>query len=246
MMFHHHPARLKSACLAAGVHGLALMLALIGWRGVPSVPHPGQGLQVTTLALAPSPDAAPAKAGEAKRSAMPEQPHAVRTPRDTPPVTAAIPSPPLIVSDLARPAAIGDTGGAIKAEHGEGPAGGAPPATAPHDPQGAAAGSPPGEAAPAKSAITYAIRVFRHIHEVKDFPAHLARTGIGGRVLIRFNITPRGEATDIAVAMSSGIAALDALALEQIRSAIPYPLPPRELQAAQRQFLVPMTYRPAS
>lgn len=235
-------SRLKSACLAAGVHGVALLLAWAGWQGVQSAPQAGQGLQVTTLALAPAPDAA-----EAKPRDLPEQARVAETPEDPPRVMAAISSPvhpSLPDADLAKPVMIADAGSPGHAQHSD-EAMDAPIASSTHEPQGAAS-APPGEAAPIKSASTYAIRVFRHIRDVKDFPARLAQTGMRGRVLIRFNITPSGEATNIAIALSSGVAALDALALEQIRAAIPYPLPPRELPATQRQFIVPMTYRPSS
>ncbi|PNU03302.1 hypothetical protein A8V01_06075 [Novosphingobium guangzhouense] len=137
-----------------------------------------------------------------------------------------------------------------KAGSAEGAAGDPSASTAPAETQTATSTpSPAGQAAPARSvkgADTYALRVFRHIRAAKQFPAHLARTGVQGRVLVRFDITSAGDATGVGIARSSGVAVLDALALEQIRAAVPYPRPPRQLEAVHLHFIVPMTYRPAS
>lgn len=239
---YHHPARLKSASLAGGVHGLALLLAWVASQGAPSAPSSGHGVQVTTVTIAsPTDDPAPSEAAETRPRDKPEPARAMQAPAASAPPMMIAPPPVLAVLPLAEPGKAAVTASPGPPQHGDGPAGGAPPATATAEPKAS-----PGEATPSKSANTYAIRIFRHIHEVKDYPARLARTGLCGRVLVRFNITTNGNATDIAIAMSSGVAVLDALALEQIRGAMPYPLPPRELAAEQRHFIVPMTYRAAS
>ncbi|MFT4055059.1 MAG: TonB family protein [Novosphingobium sp.] len=248
------PAQVKSAALAAGVHGLALLLVWSGWRSPPPLSLAEErGLQVTTVSL----DATDAAKSETSRSKAPAKPQPVPVkPAEAIPqarpvqASASIQPVRLILSEreMVTPVAIAAAPAVGSAGHDQGAAGSGTPSAAQSTIQ-----SPPapasGEAAPARSmrgADTYAVRVFRHIRAAKEFPADLARTGVRGRVLVRFDVTPDGDVIGVAVVRSSGVAALDALALDQIRSAVPYPRPPRQLDAAHLHFIVPMTYRPAS
>ncbi|WP_324698448.1 energy transducer TonB [Novosphingobium aerophilum] len=115
---------------------------------------------------------------------------------------------------------------------------------------GAASGEGAGRAQAAATASggsrgedTYARRVFTWIGRHKGYPGRIAREGREGTALVRLLIDEHGRLERAELARSSGHAALDALALEQIREAVPYPRPPRGLSSSQRGFLVPMTYR---
>lgn len=98
-------------------------------------------------------------------------------------------------------------------------------------------------AATAQGEDVYARRVFAWIARHKGYPARLAREGKEGTALVRLLIDERGRLELAELVRSSGHIALDRLALEQIREAIPYPRPPRGTSLGKRQFLVPMSYR---
>ncbi len=98
-------------------------------------------------------------------------------------------------------------------------------------------------AATAQGEDVYARRVFAWIARHKGYPARLAREGKEGTALVRLLIDERGRLELAELVRSSGHIALDRLALEQIREAIPYPRPPRGASMGKRQFLVPMSYR---
>ncbi|AYO78225.1 energy transducer TonB [Sphingobium yanoikuyae] len=89
----------------------------------------------------------------------------------------------------------------------------------------------------------YARKVLAWIGRHKDYPRSLAREGTEGTVLVRLHLASDGDLEDVALARSSGFAELDRLALDQLRTATPYPRPPRNLPAMARRFLVPMRYR---
>ena len=246
-------SRITSACLAISVHAAALLLLLAVWRAPEvGVQGPVGGEHLTTVSVAAAPDEA--------SEPQPRQETAAREPESVAePVASRTPSlslPPLrpVVSPLPlpRPVQLAEGGGKQGAESPNAASGQASPqasvAASNDGPPDAA--SPASEAsAPARSSTgsnSYAVKVFRHILRKKEFPSRLAQAGIRGRVLVRFNLTGAGELTDILVVKSSGVAVLDGLALEQIRGAVPYPRPPKELSAAQLHFIVPMTYRPST
>ncbi|MEE4451436.1 energy transducer TonB [Novosphingobium resinovorum] len=252
--------QVKSAALAAGVHGLALLLAWAGWQDTSAgLVEAERGQHLTTIALTSSAPDTPrpqSKAQSKAETAPSERPRIAEvTPQSRAALTPASSQPVRLVLSEQQSAAAAATivppaPGQVpaKSAHADDAAGSQSASATRSDAQPSTS-STSAEAAPAragKGADTYALRVFRHIRAAKEFPAHLARTGMQGRVLVRFDITPGGEATGVAIARSSGVAVLDALALEQIRAAVPYPRPPRQLQAAHLHFIVPMTYRPTS
>ncbi|WP_313436457.1 TonB family protein [Novosphingobium sp.] len=250
--------RLTSAFLATSVHGLVLLLLLAAWRAPQAGVQGAAGQRVTTISVAgaqiEAEKAESRKKPEPRSKASPAEAANSKVPSVSPP-----PERP-IVSEVALPKPLviahGDGNqGAGPAE----PSAAQPPVPAPatlREPAAASGSGRPGAASAASESSApagaiegrnaYAVKVFRHILKRKAFPARLARAGIRGRVLVRFNLTGSGGITDIAIARSSGVVALDGLALEQVRDAVPYPLPPKELSAAQLHFIVPMTYRPST
>ena len=246
-------SRITSACLATSVHAAALLLLLAVWRAPEAgVQGPLGGEHLTTVSVAAAPDEAsepqPKHEPEAREAERVAEPVASR-----PPSLSLLPLRPAVSQlPLPRPAELAEGGGNQGAESPNS-------ASAPASPQASAVASDDGRpdavsaaseaSAPARSSTgsnSYAVKVFRHILRKKEFPSRLAQAGIRGRVLVRFNLTGTGEVIDILIVKSSGVAALDGLALEQIRGAVPYPRPPKELSAAQLHFIVPMTYRPST
>ncbi|MFK4872799.1 energy transducer TonB [Novosphingobium sp. ZW T3_23] len=251
--------RLTSAFLATSVHGLVLLLLLAAWHAPQAGVQGAEGRRVTTISIAAAQNEAEQAQSRRKpatsREASPAEAGRSKAPSVSPPPVRPI------VSEVALPKPVviapGDGNqGAGPAE----PSAAQPPIPAQaalREPAEAAPDSARSGAAPAASEArapasasggsnAYAVKVFRHILRRKEFPARLARAGIRGRVLVRFNLTGSGGITDVAIARSSGVIALDGLALEQVRGAVPYPRPPKELGAAQLHFIVPMTYRPSS
>lgn len=89
----------------------------------------------------------------------------------------------------------------------------------------------------------YALRLVRWLERHKRYPPELAREMRDATVVLRFRIDPRGRIEQASVADGSGMAWLDALALDQLRDAAPLPRPPTGLTAAERVFEVPLRYR---
>lgn len=249
-------SRITSACLAASVHAGALLLLLAVWRA----PEAGGqaavgGEHLTIVSVAAASEAASEPQPRQETAARAVESVAEPTASPTPSLSLPPTRPVLSQPPLPRPVQLAEGGGRQGAESPD-----AAPAQASQQASAAASdasdnGGPDAAAsasavsAPARSAAgsnSYAVKVFRHILRKKEFPSRLAQAGVRGRVLVRFNLTGAGEVIDILIVRSSGFAALDGLALEQIRDAVPYPRPPKELSAAQLHFIVPMTYRPST
>ena len=75
----------------------------------------------------------------------------------------------------------------------------------------------------------------------RDIAEQAQRQHLKGQVIVAFSIGDTGEIVDLSVVQSSGNAALDALGLEMIRSAAPFPPPPPE---AQRSFTPAFSFGP--
>ena len=75
----------------------------------------------------------------------------------------------------------------------------------------------------------------------RDIAEQAQRQHLKGQVIVAFTIGDTGEIVDLSVVESSGNAALDALGLEMIRSAAPFPPPPPE---AQRSFTPAFSFGP--
>jgi protein TonB len=246
-------SRITSACLAISVHAAAVLLLLAVWHAPEAgMQGPVGGAHLTTVSVAAAPDEAsepqPKQETPAREAESVAEPVASQAP------SLSLPSLRPVVSQLPlpRPVQLSEGGGKQGAESPNAASAAASPqasVAASDDCRPDAASAASETSAPARSSTgsnSYAVKVFRHILRKKEFPSRLAQAGIRGRVLVRFNLTGAGEVIDILIVKSSGVAALDGLALEQIRGAVPYPRPPKELSAAQLHFLVPMTYRPST
>ena len=251
-------SRITSACLAASVHAGALLLLLAVWRAPEAgLQGPVGGEHLTTVSVAAASEAA--SEPQPRQETATQAAEAVAEPAASPTPSLSLPPTRPVVSPLPlplpRPVQLAEGGGKQGAESPNA----APPQASPQASAAAsdasdngrsdAAASASEASAPARSAAgsnSYAVKVFHHILRKKEFPSRLAQAGIRGRVLVRFNLTDAGEVINILIVRSSGFAALDGLALEQIRDAVPYPRPPKELSAAQLHFIVPMTYRPST
>lgn len=71
-----------------------------------------------------------------------------------------------------------------------------------------------------------------------SYPAVARRMGWEGRVVVAFVILPDGAVRDVRVVRGSGFPVLDRSAVEAVRSASPFPLPPEEAE-----ILAPVIYR---
>ena len=68
-----------------------------------------------------------------------------------------------------------------------------------------------------------------HLARYKRYPEHARRRGIEGTSQVRFRLDGHGRVLSVALARSSGNAALDRATLAMIRRASPVPKPPAEL-----------------
>ena len=89
----------------------------------------------------------------------------------------------------------------------------------------------------------YAAQVHRKIVSRIQLNASLHARRIYGTARIRLVIDASGRLIDLSLAISSGHAELDQIALAQARSAAPFPKRPKTSNWAQRSFVIPMTYR---
>ncbi len=129
--------------------------------------------------------------------------------------------------DVASP----DTSGKGNGAGAEGASGGEGPAQA-----SAASGG-----GSASQADEYAQAVFRRIRSRQHYEDSLARAGAMGTTLVHLHIGRRGDLRKCGIVRSSGDKRIDRVALRHLRSAAPFPRPPR---GQERKFEIPMTYRP--
>jgi len=87
---------------------------------------------------------------------------------------------------------------------------------------------------------------------ILDYAAHVrARVaankpsggGLGGTAVVAFGLTPSGGLAYARLVRSSGIPALDQLALAAVRGSAPFPPPPAGVTSAQLQFSIPFHFR---
>jgi periplasmic protein TonB len=128
---------------------------------------------------------------------------------------------------------------------------GAPPAPPPSAPSTASNRVSDVEAAPAKtpgSEEAVSPPALRHwqqdliaqIERHKRFP--IGAQGRTGVVQVAFSIDETGRLSSVRVAISSGSAILDEAAVDLIRRAGPYPVPPAGLGASALSFVAPIRY----
>lgn len=79
------------------------------------------------------------------------------------------------------------------------------------------------------TANAYLEMVRMRIEKHKRYPAQARAAFREGRVVVRFTITTQGDLHSLDVRRSSRTRALDEAALEAVRSAAPFPAPPRHL-----------------
>ena len=97
------------------------------------------------------------------------------------------------------------------------------------------AGSAPDRRAAVSSAASQAAKqswqshLLGHLARYKRYPEHARRRGIEGTSQVRFRLDGHGRVLSVALARSSGNAALDRATLAMIRRASPVPKPPAEL-----------------
>lgn len=87
----------------------------------------------------------------------------------------------------------------------------------------------------------YGEAVYRRIRRYQTYDRVLQRQSASGTVVLAFSIDRRGRLRSQRIAVSSGDATLDKIALRQLAAAQPFPRPPK---GRERAFQIPLTYRP--
>ena len=93
----------------------------------------------------------------------------------------------------------------------------------------------------AQVSAAYKGLVFGRFNRNAAISERAQRQHLKGQVIVAFTIDDTGQLTQLAVVQSSGKADVDALGLEMIRSAAPFPPPPPE---AQRSFTPALSFGP--
>lgn len=89
--------------------------------------------------------------------------------------------------------------------------------------------SPANNAASKAAKQSWQSQLLRHLARYKRYPEHARRRGIEGTSQVRFSLDGQGRVLSVALAKSSGNAAIDSATLAMIRRASPVPKPPAEL-----------------
>jgi protein TonB len=76
---------------------------------------------------------------------------------------------------------------------------------------------------------TYFDMVRQRIERHKNYPLTARKRQVQGKVVLRFTLSDRGDLQNVSVVRSSKSSDLDQAAVEAVRSAAPYPPPPRDL-----------------
>lgn len=207
---HHLPRWTLSLALVLGLH-IGIAVLALNWRNpalAVELPPPAALL----VELAPLP--------------------AVAQPEPTPlPPPVVAPKPRLVLENprpKARPTPAKPVLSPLKPQ---------PPTLAKAAPPTPAAPSTP--AAPAAAAVSssasqaakqsWQSHLLGHLARYKRYPEHARRRGIEGTSQVRFRLDGHGRVLSVALARSSGNAALDRATLAMIRRASPVPKPPAEL-----------------
>lgn len=121
----------------------------------------------------------------------------------------------------------------------------APQQRAPADSQAAARPSPltnpASQYGQRKVEDDYLWQVSRILSQHQQFVRNV--TTEQGSVVLRMTVARDGRLVDVGLFQSSGIAALDATAVNLIRQAGPYPRLPPEIAGAQHSFILPLHFR---
>ena len=216
----HLPRWALSLALVLGLHIGLGVLALHWHKPTLAVELPPAALMVQLAPLpaaAPPPPPAPAALPKpqplpppvvaAKPKLVLEKPRPKARP--TPPkpqVTPPVQSQPAPLAKAAEPA----------------------PVAAPSAPA-AASFAPANNAASKAAKQSWQSHLLSHLARYKRYPEHARRRGIEGTSQVRFSLDAQGRVLSVALAKSSGNAALDSATLAMIRRASPVPKPPAEL-----------------
>jgi protein TonB len=121
----------------------------------------------------------------------------------------------------------------------------APQQRAPADSQAAARPSPltnpASQYGQRKAEDDYLWQVSRILSQHQQFVRNV--TTEQGSVVLRMTVARDGRLVDAGLSQSSGVAALDATALNLIRQAGPYPRLPPDIAGAQHSFVLPLHFR---
>lgn len=215
---HHLPRWTLSLALVLGLH-IGICVLALNWRNAAlavELPPPAALL----VELAPLPAVAP----------PPPAPAAQPEPTPLPPPVVA-PKPRLVLEKprpKTRPTPAKPVLSPLKPQ---------PPTLAKAAPPTPSAPSTP--AAPTAAAVSSAAsqaakqswqsHLLGHLARYKRYPEHARRRGIEGTSQVRFRLDGHGRVLSVALARSSGNAALDRATLAMIRRASPVPKPPAEL-----------------
>lgn len=92
-----------------------------------------------------------------------------------------------------------------------------------------------------KAEEDYLWRVAQKLSQHQQFVRNV--TTESGSVVMRLTIARDGTLIDVGMFQSSGLPALDAIALNMIRQAAPYPPLPADITGARQNFLLPLQFR---
>ena len=217
---HHLPRWTLSLALVLGLH-IGIAVLALNWRNpalAVELPPAALMVQLAPLpAAAPPPPPAPAAlpkpqplpppvvAAKPKLVLEKPRPKARLTP-PKPQVTPPVQSQPAPLAKAAEPA----------------------PVAAPSAPA-AASFAPANNAASKAAKQSWQSHLLSHLARYKRYPEHARRRGIEGTSQVRFSLDAQGRVLSVALAKSSGNAALDSATLAMIRRASPVPKPPAEL-----------------
>ena len=123
------------------------------------------------------------------------------------------------------------------------PAPPAPPSASTAPAAAPVAAQPSVSHATAAAKATWQSQLLNHLARYKRYPDQARRRGIQGTCQVRFNLDRHGKVLSVALAKSSGNAALDQATLSMINRASPVPTPPAELLSnGQLELVAPFIY----
>ena len=107
----------------------------------------------------------------------------------------------------------------------------------------AAPGAPALSAAAEGKLMTgWGVKIRARIDRAKSYPRAERAAGVTGTVMLRVSVPPSGQVVAVAVARSSGNAALDEAAVKAVRKAGRLPKAPKGLAEASYQFKLPVAF----
>lgn len=230
---HHLPRWTLSLALVLGLH-IGIAVLALNWRNpalAVELPPPAALL----VELAPLPAVAP----------PPPAPAAQPEPTPLPPPVVA-PKPRLVLEKprpKARPTPAKPVLSPLKPQPPTLAKAAAPTPAAPSSAPAAPAAAAVSSAASQAAKQSWQSHLLGHLARYKRYPEHARRRGIEGTSQVRFRLDGHGRVLSVALARSSGNAALDRATLAMIRRASPVPKPPAELLSGDSlEIVAPFIY----